>query len=113
RIEGADSAPADRFCPGCYSAARSSCGTAGPFPWGRTDVRSTRSGSMAELHLRSIGGGYDGDAIEGDEALARVPGRPIHVKYRSDIDGLRAIAVLSVVAFHAFPFWFKGGFAGV
>ncbi len=35
------------------------------------------------------------------------------VKYRADIDGLRAIAVLSVVAFHAFPNWFKGGFVGV
>jgi peptidoglycan/LPS O-acetylase OafA/YrhL len=36
-----------------------------------------------------------------------------HVKYRADIDGLRAIAVLSVVGFHAFPFWIKGGFIGV
>jgi peptidoglycan/LPS O-acetylase OafA/YrhL len=34
-------------------------------------------------------------------------------KYRSDIDGLRAVAVLSVVGFHAFPRWFPGGFVGV
>lgn len=36
-----------------------------------------------------------------------------HPKYRADIDGLRAIAILSVVGFHAFPQWIKGGFVGV
>ncbi len=34
-------------------------------------------------------------------------------KYRPDIDGLRAIAILSVVGFHAFPSWLTGGFVGV
>jgi peptidoglycan/LPS O-acetylase OafA/YrhL len=36
-----------------------------------------------------------------------------HPKYRADIDGLRAVAILSVVAFHAFPYWMQGGFIGV
>lgn len=34
-------------------------------------------------------------------------------KYRPDIDGLRAIAIISVVIYHFFPHWLKGGFTGV
>jgi peptidoglycan/LPS O-acetylase OafA/YrhL len=35
------------------------------------------------------------------------------IKYRPDIDGLRAIAVLAVLGFHAFPRLCAGGFVGV
>ena len=35
------------------------------------------------------------------------------IRYRPEIDGLRAIAVTSVVFFHAFPNWLTGGFIGV
>jgi peptidoglycan/LPS O-acetylase OafA/YrhL len=34
-------------------------------------------------------------------------------RYRSDIDGLRAVSILLVVAFHAFPGMVAGGFIGV
>ena len=40
--------------------------------------------------------------------------RPLaHPRYRADIDGLRAIAVLSIIGFHAFPHAVRGGFIGV
>ncbi|WP_446030512.1 acyltransferase family protein [Lelliottia amnigena] len=35
------------------------------------------------------------------------------IKYRAEIDGLRALAVISVVLYHAFPGLIPGGFVGV
>jgi peptidoglycan/LPS O-acetylase OafA/YrhL len=49
------------------------------------------------------------------ESIAMESPRPqlSHPKYRPDIDGLRAVAVSSVVIFHAFPAYLQGGFVGV
>ena len=44
-------------------------------------------------------------------SLILPPIKPSH--YRPDIDGLRAIAIVSVVIFHTFPTQFPGGFVGV
>ncbi|MEM7663914.1 MAG: acyltransferase family protein [Pseudomonadota bacterium] len=35
------------------------------------------------------------------------------IRYRADIDGLRALAVCSVILFHIDPSWLPGGFTGV
>src|SRR6478609_2025385 len=35
------------------------------------------------------------------------------MRYRPEIDGLRAMALIPVVLFHARPEWFSGGFVGV
>lgn len=37
----------------------------------------------------------------------------MELKYRPDVDGLRAVAVIAVVLFHAFPDIVTGGFVGV
>ncbi|QOY94046.1 acyltransferase [Massilia sp. UMI-21] len=47
------------------------------------------------------------------DASAPVAQTQPHLAYRPDIDGLRAVAVLSVVLFHAFPTALRGGFIGV
>lgn len=47
------------------------------------------------------------------ELLAPIHGPLGKEHYRPDIDGLRAVAVSAVIAFHAFPHVLRGGFVGV
>ena len=44
--------------------------------------------------------------------MSDTPHNP-NFSYRPDIDGLRAVAILLVVIFHAYPKFLKGGFIGV
>ncbi|HUO92682.1 MAG TPA: acyltransferase family protein [Rhizomicrobium sp.] len=52
------------------------------------------------------------EAVTFDAAKASVRS-PARVKYRADVDGLRAVAVLSVLLFHAHLAAFTGGYVGV
>lgn len=55
----------------------------------------------------------------GESQPTQAPTRPFtrdllhHPAYRPDIDGLRALAIIPVVVFHAFPGLLPGGFIGV
>ena len=51
-------------------------------------------------------------ALRPTAATARGPDLR-RMRYRADIDGLRALAVLAVIAFHGFPQAVSGGFVGV
>ncbi|SCK29305.1 acyltransferase family protein [Vogesella sp. LIG4] len=49
--------------------------------------------------------------MSGSSTASRAAQHPI--AYRPDIDGLRALAILSVLLYHAFPTFIRGGFIGV
>jgi peptidoglycan/LPS O-acetylase OafA/YrhL len=62
--------------------------------------------------VAGYGGIQDGRDDRGRFAI-QVNLKTTEHEYRPDIDGLRAVAVLTVVFFHAFPAYMPGGFVGV
>src|SRR6201991_4203127 len=61
---------------------------------------------------RAVGQFHSHTYVRGDTPVSATLRKPVP-GYRPDIDGLRAVAVISVVVFHAFPAALAGGFAGV
>jgi peptidoglycan/LPS O-acetylase OafA/YrhL len=57
--------------------------------------------------------GFTSSRIVAERESSPLASSPQHTRYRPDIDGLRAVAVLGVVGFHAFPRWVHSGFVGV
>lgn len=66
--------------------------------------------TVRELDLSVVGHRFI--AVSADPEV-RSPRRPGHTKYRAEIDGLRAIAVLAVILTHAGFRTLRGGFLGV
>ncbi|MBM3525291.1 MAG: acyltransferase, partial [Alphaproteobacteria bacterium] len=97
----------------------------------RSTLPRVRRRGCLRRRLRALAGGFVAGAIDaaGEPRLLQARDRAVGeddtgvrtrrrleervVKYRPDVDGLRAVAVLSVLAFHAFPSMVRGGFVGV
>ncbi len=68
---------------------------------------------MIEWRLRAL---FVADSREGRERISRNDQRDVthgDLRYRPEIDGLRAIAVFVVIMYHAGYSWFSGGYIGV
>lgn len=73
-------------------------------PFGRS-LSGLPPGGNRDLCLRSL-------LMDGTAQRSRI-GSGVAGGFRADIEGLRAVAVLAVVLFHAAVPWFGGGFVGV
>jgi peptidoglycan/LPS O-acetylase OafA/YrhL len=82
----------------------------------QSKVRSAITGGWG-MYLPSTGVAASDVAAGTNTQCITAIGRNVEAfstpKYRADIDGLRAVAILSVVGYHAFRSWMPGGFVGV
>ena len=71
--------------------------------------------SFPSLRSERETGGHSSGGAEPETAQVRSFTKDLrrHPSYRRDIDGLRALAIIPVVVFHAFPRLLPGGFIGV
>lgn len=53
------------------------------------------------------------DRLKEISTVGCIEGNKMNIKYRSDIDGLRAISIISILLFHLNAAWLPGGFVGV
>jgi peptidoglycan/LPS O-acetylase OafA/YrhL len=80
----------------------------------RAPVRFIRPGSRGFIFI--MYSAYEdtlGEPVKPGTHAGKRHYETIQSKYRADVDGLRAVAVLAVLLNHLYPAWLPGGFAGV
>jgi len=96
------------------------CASVGRYALIGASTRSTEEGLLLFgrtniVREKNDAVGFLSEQSEPEPAQTRAFTRDLreHPAYRPDVDGLRALAIIPVVLFHAFPSVLRGGFVGV